>query len=88
MQITYSDEKVPITSVQDAIKASSFITDQIQNMTAGDPDGAMASSAHVITGEIALGTQHHFHMETHVGERLIACLFIYFFVSLFVVVLV
>jgi hypothetical protein len=26
----------------------------------------MASSAHVISGEISLGTQHHIHMETHV----------------------
>lgn len=27
---------------------------------------AMASSAHVIEGEISVGTQHHFYMETNV----------------------
>ena len=33
--------------------------------------GAMKSSAHVISGDISLGTQHHFHMETHVSACLI-----------------
>ncbi|XP_028411467.1 xanthine dehydrogenase/oxidase-like [Dendronephthya gigantea] len=65
VKITYSDCKKPIISIQDAIEASSFFSDQIVNQTFGDIDGAMASSTHIITGEISLGTQHHIHMETH-----------------------
>jgi xanthine dehydrogenase molybdopterin-binding subunit B len=37
------------------------------NVSINDFTGAMASSAQVISGEISLGTQHHFHMETHVS---------------------
>ncbi|XP_028399776.1 xanthine dehydrogenase/oxidase-like isoform X2 [Dendronephthya gigantea] len=65
VKITYSDCKPPIVTEEDAIKAKSFFSDQILSKVYGDPDGAMASSAHVINGEIKLGTQHHFHMETH-----------------------
>ena len=28
--------------------------------------GAMSSAAHVLSGEIGTGSQHHFHMETQV----------------------
>ncbi|CAB4021615.1 xanthine dehydrogenase oxidase-like, partial [Paramuricea clavata] len=65
VEITYTDCKTPIISIQDAIEASSFFSEQICDQVFGDPDGAMASSAHVISGEISLGTQHHIHMETH-----------------------
>ncbi|XP_028395681.1 xanthine dehydrogenase-like [Dendronephthya gigantea] len=65
VKITYSDCKKPIISIQDAIEASSFFSEQIVNETFGDVDGAMASSTHIVSGEISVGTQHHFHMETH-----------------------
>ena len=39
VQITYSDCKTPIVTVDDAIKAGSFFSDQIVNKVYGDPDG-------------------------------------------------
>ncbi|CAB4031501.1 indole-3-acetaldehyde oxidase-like [Paramuricea clavata] len=65
VKITYTDCMTPIISIQDAIEASSFFSEQIVDQVFGDPDEAMALSAHVINGEISLGAQHHIHMETH-----------------------
>jgi xanthine dehydrogenase molybdopterin-binding subunit B len=39
VKITYSDCKTPIVTVDDAIKAKSFFSDQIVNKVYGDPDG-------------------------------------------------
>ena len=39
VKITYSDCKTPIITVDDAIKAKSFFSDQIIDEVYGDPDG-------------------------------------------------
>ncbi|XP_028415709.1 xanthine dehydrogenase-like [Dendronephthya gigantea] len=66
VKITYTDCKPPIITIDDAVRAQSFISEKIVRNIYGDPDAFMAASAHVISGEIRLGTQHHLHMETHI----------------------
>ena len=39
VKITYTDCKTPIISIQDAIEASSFFSEQIGDQVFGDPDG-------------------------------------------------
>ncbi len=43
VKITYTDGKTPIISIQDAIDASSFFSDQIVDQVFGDPDGKVKS---------------------------------------------
>ncbi|XP_046849634.1 xanthine dehydrogenase 1-like isoform X2 [Xenia sp. Carnegie-2017] len=67
VEITYTECKKPIITIEDAINAKSFFTDETVNYTYGDTDSAMKSADHVVNGEISMGTQHHFHMETHIS---------------------
>jgi xanthine dehydrogenase/oxidase len=39
VKITYTDVKTPIITIQDAIDASSFFSDEIVDQVFGDPDG-------------------------------------------------
>ena len=39
VNITYTDCKTPIISIQDAIEASSFFSDQVVDQVFGDPEG-------------------------------------------------
>lgn len=65
---TISDVRVHIVifSVQQAIAANSFLTPPT-TITSGDVETAFTESDHVITGEIHLGGQVHFYMETQVS---------------------
>eukprot|EP00731_Ephydatia_muelleri_P028954 Em0020g598a len=65
--VGYQDVGKPILTIQDAIAARSFypFPGSQQVLSVGDAPAAIATSAHVIEGEISCGTQYHFHMETH-----------------------
>ncbi|XP_032242989.2 xanthine dehydrogenase/oxidase-like [Nematostella vectensis] len=65
VKIVYKDIATPILSIKAAIAAKSFFP-AIAPMTVGDAEGAIKTASHVISGEIAMDTQHHFHMETQV----------------------
>jgi xanthine dehydrogenase/oxidase len=39
VKITYTDVKTPIITIQDAIDAKSFFSDEIVDQVFGDPDG-------------------------------------------------
>jgi xanthine dehydrogenase large subunit len=53
----------PILGIAQAIAASSFHTEP-HFLTRGDPDSAMADCAHRLEGELELGGQDHFYLET------------------------
>ena len=48
---------------QDAIKSKSFLA--TLNLNKGDVEAGFRSSEHVLEGEIHIGGQEHFYMETN-----------------------
>ena len=52
-----------ILSIEQAIERGSFHT-ETGTLERGDPDGALASAPHLIEGELYLGGQEHFYLET------------------------
>ncbi|XP_035690573.1 xanthine dehydrogenase-like isoform X4 [Branchiostoma floridae] len=65
VQVTYTDMKPPILTIQDAISAE-FFHPNVQEVIKGDPKGALAAAPHRISGEVSCGSQYHFYMETQV----------------------
>ncbi len=53
-----------ITSIEQAIEADSFHTEP-GVIARGDVDGALASAKHTASGELFVGGQEHFYLETH-----------------------
>ncbi|XP_055348686.1 uncharacterized protein LOC129595643 [Paramacrobiotus metropolitanus] len=64
--IEYSNVRNPILTVQDAIRENSFY-ESAPTITVGDADAAIASAPRKISGELTLGHQAHYHMETMVA---------------------
>lgn len=56
----------PILSIEDAIAQNSFHAAP-QTLTRGDPDAALSGAAHRLSGELFVGGQDHFYLETHVS---------------------
>jgi xanthine dehydrogenase large subunit len=52
-----------ILSIEDAITAQSFLTEP-ERMGCGDPAAALAACRHRIEGELFIGGQEHFYLET------------------------
>eukprot|EP00058_Branchiostoma_floridae_P011134 XP_002596622.1 hypothetical protein BRAFLDRAFT_78483 [Branchiostoma floridae] len=65
VQVTYTDIKTPILTIQDAITAESFHP-IVKEVVKGDPKGALAAAPHRVSGEVSCGSQYHFYMETQV----------------------
>lgn len=53
-----------ILSIEDAIDKDSFHAD-LQAIARGDVEGALAKAPHVLEGELFLGGQEHFYLETN-----------------------
>ncbi|CAC5385055.1 XDH [Mytilus coruscus] len=67
VEVTYSDQKQPILTIEDGIKAKSFFPNPGDVVTAGDAETAIANSPKKITGSISFGEQQHFQMETQIS---------------------
>ncbi len=52
-----------IHSIEQAIEAGSFLTD-VERMRRGKPEEAMLASKHRLEGELRIGGQEHFYLET------------------------
>ncbi|XP_052067277.1 uncharacterized protein LOC127706661 [Mytilus californianus] len=66
VQVTYSDKKTPILSLDDGINKGSFLPD-IYPLTKGNAQTAITNSTKQITGSIQFGEQKHFPMETQIS---------------------
>jgi xanthine dehydrogenase large subunit len=64
------DPLTPILGIEQAIAADSFLTDQLA-MCRGDPEKAMAAAPKRLSGELAIGGQEHFYLETQCAFALI-----------------
>ncbi|XP_042880077.1 xanthine dehydrogenase/oxidase-like [Penaeus japonicus] len=63
VRIQYEDIKPCIITIQDAIKEQSWWTPL--TITKGDVEAGFRSSEHVLEGEMHVGGQEHFYLETH-----------------------
>ncbi|PIK46750.1 putative xanthine dehydrogenase/oxidase-like [Apostichopus japonicus] len=57
------EEKEPILTVEDAINKGSFLTKPV-TYAVGDTETALRESDHMLEGEMKIGGQEHFYMET------------------------
>ncbi|XP_061428611.1 LOW QUALITY PROTEIN: xanthine dehydrogenase-like [Lethenteron reissneri] len=63
---TYTEQRAPVLTVDDAIAAGSLWPSPADDLVVGDAEAALAKSARVIEGDIRAGDQYHFYMETQV----------------------
>ncbi|OQV23093.1 Xanthine dehydrogenase [Hypsibius exemplaris] len=63
VKVEYFDVQPPILNCRDAIAKQSFHP-QPKGIVVGDAAAVIASAAVKVSGEIEMGTQNHFHMET------------------------
>ncbi|KAK6190255.1 hypothetical protein SNE40_002166 [Patella caerulea] len=66
VKVTYKNVLPPILTIDDAIRNNSFFT-PITGLSAGDADGAIAKSAHQLTGQVSCTEQYHYHLETQIS---------------------
>ncbi|XP_043920190.1 xanthine dehydrogenase-like [Protopterus annectens] len=66
VKVMYKDVKPPIITVDDAIAKQSFFPPTQDDLIVGDPEGAISKSPFKVEGEIRVGEQYHFHMETQI----------------------
>ncbi|XP_076033762.1 xanthine dehydrogenase rosy [Oratosquilla oratoria] len=64
VQITYEDIKPCIVTIQDAIREKSWW--EPTNLKKGNMEAGLKEAAHVIEGELHMGGQEHFYLETNV----------------------
>lgn len=63
VQVDYSDERKPVTSLKEAVEKKQFFPKRFPDLKSGDTEEAFKSCDHIIVGEITTGGQHHFYME-------------------------
>lgn len=63
VSVTYSDEKVPILTIEEAM-AGGFPPGQSPPYVVGDVSAGFATSTKIVEGAMHRGSQSHFHMET------------------------
>ena len=69
VRVTY-EPLAPILSIAEAIAAQSFLTEP-EWMRRGDAEGALSQAAHRLEGELFIGGQEHFYLETQAALALI-----------------
>ncbi|KAG7188931.1 hypothetical protein KM043_008532 [Ampulex compressa] len=63
--VEYEDLQPVIVSIEDAIVHKSFFFDPPKRIRKGDPEKAFAEAEHILEGEVRMGGQEHFYLETH-----------------------
>ncbi|GAB6020637.1 hypothetical protein CHUAL_003308 [Chamberlinius hualienensis] len=62
--VVYEDIQPVVISIEDAIKHQTFAGHEIM-VKYGEPQASMALSAHCLEGEMRVGAQEHFYLETN-----------------------
>ncbi|XP_064388596.1 xanthine dehydrogenase/oxidase-like [Halichondria panicea] len=66
VEVTHKTLGPPILTLEEAIQRQSFFSSPRRTeRKVGDTEAAMSGADHVITGKVELGSQYHYHMETH-----------------------
>ena len=70
LHVQYSEARPVLVTTKDAIAAKSFHGRGPQQFTAGDDyDAAIAKAPKTIKGNLEIGSQAHYYMETQVSHR-------------------
>ncbi|KAL8593330.1 hypothetical protein ACOMHN_009983 [Nucella lapillus] len=62
--VRYRNVQTPILSIQQGIAADSFHPAKLQPKIVGNPEGALHKAENIVEGEVTMGSQYHFHMES------------------------
>ncbi|KAJ8673551.1 hypothetical protein QAD02_004813 [Eretmocerus hayati] len=62
--VEYEDIQPIVLTIEDAIKEGWLYPDGEKDISRGDVDGDLARSEHILEGEIRIGGQEHFYLET------------------------
>ena len=65
VKVTYANQKTPLLTAQDAMKAKSFFPSP-PALVIGDAKTTIQNAPVKLQGELEIGTQFHIHMETQV----------------------
>ncbi|XP_043271749.1 xanthine dehydrogenase isoform X2 [Venturia canescens] len=65
VHVEYEELQPIIVTIEDAIKASSFIPGSPRRIVKGDTEKAFTESDHILENEVRMGGQEHFYLETH-----------------------
>ena len=68
-QVTYAEEP-PILTIAEALAANSRFEEGPRIWQQGDPDTAMQSAPHRLTGKLIMGGQEHFYLESQAALAL------------------
>ncbi|BFZ07584.1 hypothetical protein BsWGS_10623 [Bradybaena similaris] len=63
VDVQYQDKQPVIITIEDAIKHESYFT-PFRRIQTGNLEAGFAASQHVLEGEVRIGGQNHFYMET------------------------
>ncbi|CAI8021900.1 Xanthine dehydrogenase/oxidase [Geodia barretti] len=63
VRVTYEDIHPPVITIEDAIRAGWFIGEEMK-VEDGDVEKALSEAEHVLEGEVRVGGQDHFYLET------------------------
>ncbi|KAG8041547.1 hypothetical protein G9C98_002840 [Cotesia typhae] len=63
--IEYEELEPILVSIEDAIEAKSFLPTTPKSIKQGDANRAFSESDHILEGEVKIGGQEHFYLETH-----------------------
>ncbi|XP_071858957.1 xanthine dehydrogenase rosy isoform X1 [Bombus fervidus] len=65
VEVEYEDLQPVIISIEDAIKHRSFFEQTPKRIKKGDVEKAFTESKHILEGEVRIGGQEHFYLETN-----------------------
>jgi xanthine dehydrogenase/oxidase len=66
VKVVYEPISPVIVTIEDAIKHKSFFPGSPKSLKNGDADKAFSEADHIVTGEVRVGGQEHFYLETNV----------------------
>ncbi|KAJ7565972.1 hypothetical protein O6H91_02G083300 [Diphasiastrum complanatum] len=64
VEVQYGDMKPAIISIEDAISANSFFEDRSLDFERGSIEESFKDAHVIVEGEVGVGHQYHFHLET------------------------
>lgn len=67
VKVAYEKISPVIVTIEDAIKHKTFLKGYPKFISAGDVPKAFAEADHIVTGEVRVGGQEHFYLETQVS---------------------
>ncbi|XP_076461928.1 uncharacterized protein LOC143294357 [Babylonia areolata] len=65
--VKYRDVQQPVLSIQQGIAANSFHPCSVDTVVVGDAEGTLGQADNTVEGEVNMGTQYHFYLESQIS---------------------